>query len=130
MKKTRGKANGNGSPTVTDRQIVQALRAKGLSGDVISEILNVNKNTLRARHALALHIGRAKLRQQKAEAGELTFAEMCAADAILSWNRIANWSPSSPTIFHLLLRDARIRRIASCSAGIASALITAQPPPM
>jgi hypothetical protein len=84
MKKARGKANGNGSPTVTDRQIVQALRAKGLSGDVISEILNVNKNTLRARHALALHIGRAKLRQQKAEAGELTFAEMCAADAILS----------------------------------------------
>ena len=84
MKKPRGKANGNGSPTVNDRQIVQALRAKGLSGDVISEVLNVNKNTLRARHALPLHIGRAKLKQQKAEAGELTFTEMCAANAILS----------------------------------------------
>ena len=84
MKKPRRKANGNGSPTVTDRQVVEALRAKGLSGDVISEILNVNKNTLRAQHALALHIGRAKLRQQKAEAGELTYSEMCAADAILS----------------------------------------------
>jgi len=54
-----------------------------LSGDVISEILNVNKNTLRSKHALALHIARMKLKQQKAEAGELTFAEMCAADAIL-----------------------------------------------
>jgi hypothetical protein len=28
MKKPRGKANGNGPPTVTDRQIVQALRVK------------------------------------------------------------------------------------------------------
>lgn len=84
MKKPRRKANGNGSPTVTDRQVVEALRAKGLSGDVISEILNVNKNTLRARHALALHIGRAKLKQQKAAARDLTYAEMCAADAILS----------------------------------------------
>ena len=83
MKKPRGKANGNGSPTVNDRQIVQALRAKGLSGDVISEVLNVNKNTLRARHALPLHIGRAKLKQQKAEAGELMLTEMCAANAIL-----------------------------------------------
>ena len=84
MKKPRGKANGTGSPTANDRQIVQALRAKGLSGDVISEILNVNKNTLRARHALALHVGRAKLKQQKAAARDLTYAEMCCADAILS----------------------------------------------
>ncbi len=84
MKKPRGKANGNGSPTVNDRQIVQALRAKGLSGDVISEVLSVNKNTLRSKHALALHIGRAKLNQQKAAASDLTFAEMCCADAILT----------------------------------------------
>jgi hypothetical protein len=84
MKKPRRKANGNGSPTMTDRQVVEVLRAKGLSGDVISEILNLNKNTLRSKHALALHIGRAKLKQQKAATRELTFAEMCAADAILS----------------------------------------------
>jgi hypothetical protein len=84
MKKPRGKAYGNGSPTANDRQLVEALKAKGLSGDVISEILNVNKNTLRARHALALHIGRAKLKQQKAAARDLTYPEMCCADAILS----------------------------------------------
>ena len=83
MKKPRGKANGNLSRTPDDRQIVQALRAKGLSGDVISEVLNVNKNTLRARHALPLHIGRAKLKLQKAEAGELMLTEMCAANVIL-----------------------------------------------
>jgi hypothetical protein len=84
VKKPRGKANGNLSRTPDDRQIVQALRAKGLSGDVISEILKVNKNTLRSKHALALHIGRAKLKQQKAEASDLTRAQKHAADSILS----------------------------------------------
>jgi len=83
MKKPLGKANGNRSRTPDDRQVVQALRAKGLSGDVISEIPNVNKNTLRSKHAVALHIGRARLKQQKAEAGDLTSAEKHAADSIL-----------------------------------------------
>jgi hypothetical protein len=84
MKKPRGKANNNRSPTVNDRQVVEVLRAKGLSGDVISEILNVNKNTLRSKHAVALHIGRMKLKQQRAAARDLTYAEMCCADVILN----------------------------------------------
>ena len=90
MKNARRKGNGNGSRTPNDRQIVEALTAKGLSGDVISEILNVNKNTLRSKHALALHIGRAKRTQKAAEAGDMTRAEMCCADAILS-SFVSEW---------------------------------------
>jgi hypothetical protein len=85
MKKPRGKANGNRSRTPDDRQVVEALRAKGLSGDVISQIFNVNKNTLRSEYALALHFGRVKAQQQRAAAkgGDLTCAEKHAANLIL-----------------------------------------------
>ena len=63
MRKGRKKANGNPSRSANDRQLVEALTAKGLSGDVISELLNVNKNRLRREHAVALHIGRMKAKK-------------------------------------------------------------------
>jgi hypothetical protein len=85
MRKGRKKANGNPSRSANDRQLVEALTAKGLSGDVISELLNVNKNRLRREHAVALHIGRMKAKKQKAatKARDMTRAEMHAANAIL-----------------------------------------------
>ena len=85
MRKERKKANGYPSRSANDRQLVEALTAKGLSGDVISELLNVNKNRLRREHAVALHIGRMKAKKQKAatKARDMTRAEMHAANAIL-----------------------------------------------
>jgi hypothetical protein len=87
--KARSKANGNPPRKSAKRQrdqarIVEAMAAKGLSADVIAACLGMDRNTLRSRHALSLHNGRTNLKEQKAAAArDLTFAEMCAADAIL-----------------------------------------------
>ncbi len=87
--KARAKANGNPPRKSAKRQrdqarIVEAMAAKGLSADVIAACLGVDRNTLRSRHALSLHNGRTDLKEQKvAAASDLTFAEMCCADAIL-----------------------------------------------
>jgi hypothetical protein len=88
--KPRAKANGNpaskpAKPARDQARIVEAMAAKGLSADVIAACLNTNRNELRGRHALSLHNGRERARKQKAEArGDLTRAEMCCADAILT----------------------------------------------
>jgi hypothetical protein len=88
--KARAKASGNPPRKSVKRQrdqarIVEAMAAKGLSADVIAACLNMDRNTLRGRHALSLHNGREKAKKQKAEAkgGDMTRAEMHAADAIL-----------------------------------------------
>jgi hypothetical protein len=62
------------------------MAAKGLSADVIAACIGTDRNTLRGQHALSLHTGRERARKQKAEArgGDLTRAEMCAADAIIT----------------------------------------------
>jgi hypothetical protein len=89
--KLRAKANGNpaSKPAKTARdqaRIVEAMAAKGLSADVIAACIGTDRNTLRGQHALSLHTGRERARKQKAEArgGDLTRAEMCCADAILT----------------------------------------------
>jgi hypothetical protein len=88
--KARAKANGNPPRKSAKRQrdqarIVEAMAAKGLSADVIAACLGMDRNTLRSRHALSLHNGRTDLKEQKAAAArDLTYAEMCCADAILS----------------------------------------------
>ena len=88
--KPRAKANSNPSPksvkpTRDQARIVEAMAAKGLSADVIAACLNMDRNTLRGRHALALFNGREKAKKQKvaAKGGDLTRAEIRAADAIL-----------------------------------------------
>jgi hypothetical protein len=52
----------------------------------VAQIINVNKNRLRAEHALALANGRATLKKKKAEeaANELTLEELHCLDSILS----------------------------------------------
>jgi hypothetical protein len=87
--KPRAKTNGNPAakparPARDQARIVEAMAAKGLSADVIASCLGTDRNTLRGRHALSLHNGRERARKQKAEAGDLTREEMCAADAILT----------------------------------------------
>jgi hypothetical protein len=70
--KTRAKAKGKPSRRVvkppSNRRMVKTLAAKGLSGDVIAARLGVNKNFLRAEHALDLHAGREIKRADKAAA--------------------------------------------------------------
>lgn len=65
--------------------MVEKLTAAGLNADAVAQVLNVNKNRLRAEHALALTNGRATLKKQKAEAAAaaLTSEEKFALDAIL-----------------------------------------------
>jgi hypothetical protein len=87
----QAKANGNpprkpAKPVRDQARIVEAMAAKGMSADIIAACLNMGRNELRGRHALSLHNGREKAKKQKAEikGGDLTYAEMCAADSILS----------------------------------------------
>jgi hypothetical protein len=67
--------------------VVEALARLGEPEDAIALQVNLNKNTLRRRHILDIARGRAA----KVQAADMTRAEMCAADAILSafsgtWN--------------------------------------------
>jgi DNA-binding CsgD family transcriptional regulator len=59
------------------RHIVTTLTAQGLNGDVIAARLGVNKNTLRAKHALELHAGRQikRAKKQRAAATQLSKKE-------------------------------------------------------
>jgi len=70
-----------------ERRLVEHLTAAGLNGDVVSQILNVNKNKLRREHALALFSGRREAEKQKAAEAEasdgLTREEKHAANSIL-----------------------------------------------
>jgi hypothetical protein len=88
MKKASGKGKNNlpRRPAKPEAELVQILVSAGLNADAIAAILNVNKNTLRAEHALTLHNARATLQKQKAEAeaSDMTRAEMCCANAILT----------------------------------------------
>jgi hypothetical protein len=56
---------------------VRALARQGLSGDVIASTVGVNKNSLRAEHALDLHAGREsrKAEQEAADAAAITKGE-------------------------------------------------------
>ena len=65
-------------------QLVERLAAAGLNGDVIAEVLGVNKNQLRSQHAVALYSGRKEAEKLKAEPSDLSRTEACAASAILS----------------------------------------------
>jgi hypothetical protein len=57
--RTRAKRSLNRPRSADDRgQTVTRLTAQGRSGDVIAALLGVNKNVLRARHALELERGR------------------------------------------------------------------------
>jgi hypothetical protein len=73
--------------------MVEQLTAAGLNADAVAQIINVNKNTLRAEHALALANGRATLKKKKVEqkASALTRQEQHAADAILATFSDGNW---------------------------------------
>ena len=50
------------------RRVVKDLAAQGFSGDVIAAKLQLNKNHLRAEHALDLHEGREIKQAEKAAA--------------------------------------------------------------
>jgi hypothetical protein len=87
--KPRSKPNGKRSPKsarpITDQQLVERLTAAGLNGDIVAQVVGINKNRLRARFAAALYSGRKEAEKQKAaEANDaLTRTEMHAANAIL-----------------------------------------------
>jgi len=68
-----------------DPDIVEKLTAAGLNADAVAQIVNVNKNTLPAQHALALANGRAALKKRKAEerASALTPEELHVCNSIL-----------------------------------------------
>jgi hypothetical protein len=87
MKKRRQPSGDNPplKPPASNRDIVERLARAGLNADAIAQVVGVNKNTLRAQHALALANGRAALKRRKAEerASALTREECCAANAIL-----------------------------------------------
>jgi len=84
--------------------MVERLTAAGLNADAVAQIINVNRNTLRAEHALALANGRATLKKKKAEeaANQLTREEQHAADAILSAFADPGWN--APNGRNLLFR--------------------------
>lgn len=89
--KTRAKAKGKPSrrvvkPSSNRRRMVKTLAAKGLSGDVIAARLGVNKNFLRAEHALDLHAGREikKAKEAAASAAALSKKEQELLDRIKS----------------------------------------------
>ena len=63
------KRTGKGTrPSANHRRMVKQLAAQGLSGDYIAAKLGVDKNVLRARHALDLHAGRQVKAAERAEA--------------------------------------------------------------
>jgi len=76
--------------------MVEKLTAAGLNADAVAQIINVNRNTLRAEHALALANGRATLKKKKAEeaANELTLEELHALDSIESSFQSKWFSPA------------------------------------
>jgi len=85
-----GKPKGNPSPKSVkpirdQRRLVEQLTAAGLNADIVSQILNVNKNRLRREHAAALYSGRKEAEKRKAaeRSNGLTRAEKHAADVIL-----------------------------------------------
>jgi hypothetical protein len=63
--------------------VVKQLAAEGFSGDVIAAHVGLNKNRLRAEHALDLHAGREIKDAEKAAAAELTKEEYHALDAMM-----------------------------------------------
>jgi hypothetical protein len=74
-------------PPRDQRRLVEQLTAAGLNADIVSQILNVNKNKLRREHAVALYSGRKEAERQKAakaKANVLSREEKHAADAVLS----------------------------------------------
>jgi hypothetical protein len=69
--RARAKRSLNRPRSTNDRgQTVRRLAAEGHSGDVISALMQVNKNTLRAKHALDLERGR-QIAQAEAETAEI-----------------------------------------------------------
>jgi hypothetical protein len=70
------------------------LTAAGLNADALAQVVGVNKNTLRAEHALALASGRASLKKRKEEeaASALTREEQHAANAILMAFSATKWN--------------------------------------
>jgi len=64
-----------GQPPRKRQHIVKQLAARGLSGDVIAASVGLNKNSLRAEHALDLHEGREIRAAEKAAEIELSLAE-------------------------------------------------------
>jgi hypothetical protein len=78
-----GIRTGAKSPTKR-RHVVKKLAAMGLSGDVIAAHVGLNKNTLRARHALDLHAGREikKAKKEAAAAAALSKEDQKLLDCI------------------------------------------------
>jgi hypothetical protein len=69
--RTAGKPGKNRhAPPNKRRQIVREMAAAGISGDVIAARLRLNKNALRAGHALDLDDGRKTRQAEKAAAAE------------------------------------------------------------
>jgi len=62
--------------------MVEQLATEGISGDVIAARLGVNKNTLRARHALRLKAGRDAKIEKRAAAEAVTRSERARLHAI------------------------------------------------
>jgi len=62
--------------------MVEQLATEGFSGDVIAARLGVNKNTLRARHALRLKAGRDAKVEKRAAAEAVTKSERARLHAI------------------------------------------------
>jgi hypothetical protein len=77
--KAKGKlSRGSAKPSRKRRHIVKALAAQGVNTDVIAAYLGINKNQLRAEHALDLHAGRVKLKKQKAAAAAAALSKQDA----------------------------------------------------
>ena len=69
-------------PPTKRRHFVKNLAAEGFNLDVIAARLGVNKNYLRAEHALDLHAGRQIKAAKKAAAGALSKKERQRLDCI------------------------------------------------
>ena len=63
-------------------QVVKDLAAQGLSGDVIAAKMRINKNRLRAAHALDLHAGRQVKQAAKAAAEAVSCKDRERIEAI------------------------------------------------
>jgi hypothetical protein len=93
--KAPGQRTSKPSPKRDQRHLVEQLTAAGLNGDVVSQILNVNKNKLRREHAMALYSGRREAERQKAAeaaaSGCLTNEEKHAANVIIDSFASGEW---------------------------------------
>ena len=80
----------------TRRQAVRQMASQGLSGDVIAAKVGLNKNRLRATHAIDLHEGREAKRAERKAAEAISRKERERIEIITNaWN--SEWREA---VFH------------------------------